>query len=915
MTKNRASILSLTAACLALVCAFLFTGRAEASPASPVVITLTQPDGSTFSARAWGDEWNNGVETVDGYSIVRTPAGWWAYAALQADGSLAPALAGTQPLLVGIHAPDGLAPHARPGSLRDNPHLAGSPRLEMPAIESPEVPAASAIKTLVLLAKFSDRSETYSAASFQALMFSTTSSSVRYYFLEVSYKDLDIIPAAETCGTANDGITEWTNLGYNHPDTGGYTDYRNQQIVKDVLIANDGCIDYSVFDVNKDGYIDSNELTIVVVVAGFERSNDLTGSPSVWAHQWSLDEVIPPTLDGKVIGNSAYGGYAQFGEVHTDHQATIGVMAHEFGHTLNWPDLYDIDGSSYGVGDWSLMGTGCWNQTSQAGDSPAHPDAWLKWYQGWTTPTAVSLTMNNVAILQAEDNPVAYLLRLNPGGVNWELGAHSGTGEYFLVENRQQTLYDAGLPGCGLLFWHIDESVTSTNSANANESHPLIALVQADNDNDLGIHNNEGDGTDPWPGFPDHHYSFNNGTQPSSNLYGNYPSFVSVHVDVTSCAASMQADLTYAPTTPGAFVKLSPANPSSGLSTRLMLDWADSSEAASYAYCYDDIPGGGCTGSWTSTGDFSQAILADLETSTTYEWQASASNTGGTTYANTNTIWTFTTGSIDYAFNDFLPLVNRLVAPPSAFTKTHPSQYATGISTSPILNWADAGGAFTYDFCYDLSVNGNCTGGWTSTGTTSQARLSGLPYNTTYEWQARAINSGGITYANNGTPFSFTTEPAISTWTVVTSENFETAIPNAGWSRHDFSNADNGEYFIGQRTCNAHTTNGGSYSGWLIGGGTQGSALGCGAPYLHDHNSWFIYGPFSTINATAGQLNFNFYVNSDDEDLFTVWATDDYTGTWTGLAWSGENPGWQSGSARPGSEFLWRKQHRLPGTG
>ena len=302
-----------------------------------------------------------------------------------------------------------------------------------------------------------------------------------------------MIPAAETCGTSNDGITDWTNLGYNHPDPGSYTDTRNQLIVKNALLANDGCIDYGAYDFDEDGYISSNELNLVVVVAGFERSNDMTGTPSVWAHQWALDEVSPPMLDGVVIGNSAYGGYAQFGEVHADHQATIGVMVHEFGHSLNWPDLYDIDGSSYGVGDWSVMGTGGWNQTSLAGDSPAHPDAFLKWYQGWLTPTAVSLTLSNTAILQAEDNPAAYLLHLNPGGLNWELGAHSGTGEYFLIENRQQTLYDSGLPGCGLLIWHVDESVTATNNANANEDRPLLALVQADNANHLAEHVNEGD--------------------------------------------------------------------------------------------------------------------------------------------------------------------------------------------------------------------------------------------------------------------------------------------------------------------------------------------------------------------------------------------------------------------------------------
>ena len=297
--------------------------------------------------------------------------------------------------------------------------------------------------------------------------------------------------------------------------------------------------------------------------------------------------------------------------------------------------------------------------------------------------------------------------------------------------------------------------------------------------------------TDPWPGIPANHYSFNNGTSPSSNLYGNYPSYVSVHVDIPTSmfpAPSMQADLTYAPTAPGPFVKLSPGNTATGQTTRLMLDWADASEAASYAVCYDDAPNGTCTGSWTPTGEVSQAILAGLETNKTYEWQARAINTGGTTDANTNTTWTFTTGSIAYTYSNLLPLVIHPENPPSAFTKLHPGQAATGISTHPTIDWADAAGAFTYEFCYDTTVDGSCTGGWTTTGATSHILLSGLPYSATYEWQARAVNTGGITYANNGTLWSFTTQPGVSTWTVVTGEDFETAIPKDGWSRHDYSN-------------------------------------------------------------------------------------------------------------------------------
>ena len=54
--------------------------------------------------------------------------------------------------------------------------------------------------------------------------------------------------------------------------------------------------------------------------------------------------------------------------------ATIGIMAHEFGHDINWPDLYDVDGTSEGIGEFSLMSGGSWGQSpddgSLAGDSP-----------------------------------------------------------------------------------------------------------------------------------------------------------------------------------------------------------------------------------------------------------------------------------------------------------------------------------------------------------------------------------------------------------------------------------------------------------------------------------------------------------------------------------------------------------------
>ena len=65
----------------------------------------------------------------------------------------------------------------------------------------------------------------------------------------------------------------------------------------------------------------------------------------------------------------------------------MGIMAHEFGHDINWPDLYDIDQDGEGIGELSLMASGSWGEDTLPGDSPSYPDAWANYYQGWITPT------------------------------------------------------------------------------------------------------------------------------------------------------------------------------------------------------------------------------------------------------------------------------------------------------------------------------------------------------------------------------------------------------------------------------------------------------------------------------------------------------------------------------------------------
>ncbi|HWR66327.1 MAG TPA: M6 family metalloprotease domain-containing protein [Bellilinea sp.] len=511
----------------------------SAAPAAPIDIEITQPDGSTFTGRQWGDEWQNGYETDAGYTILRETDGWWVYAAAAKDGTLAPQLLGNQErLLVGKSSPDGLKPHLRPAE-KSVPQNAFSGELS---------PNAGSQATLVLLAEFNDWPHTYEPSHFASTIFGA-SASVKDFYLKASFNQLTLSPAAETQGTVNDGIVGWLNVGLSHPNTGGTVDNRNQNIVKNALIAADPYINFASFDTNGNGYISNTELHIVVVVAGYEAS--LTGSPSpkVWGHRWNLNDIGGVQLENKWLGVAPYGGYAQFGEIHIDHPVTMGIIAHELGHDLTWPDLYDTDYSSEGVGDWSIMGGGSWNKTpgGYAGNSPAFPDAFLKWYQGWITPIPVSGVQPGLVINQAATNPQAYILGTNPGGINWNFDVTSGTGEYFLVENRQLTSYDIGLPGCGLIITHIDESVRYQKDINfdinSDENHPLVKVIEADGFNHLKDAVNRGDAGDPFPGSSNKQL-FDYSSNPNSRLYNNSDSQVAVSM-ISPCSSAMTATLAY----------------------------------------------------------------------------------------------------------------------------------------------------------------------------------------------------------------------------------------------------------------------------------------------------------------------------------------------------------------------------------
>jgi hypothetical protein len=163
----------------------------------------------------------------------------------------------------------------------------------------------------------------------------------------------------------------------------------------------------------------------------------------------------------------------------------------------------------------------------------------------------------------------------------------------------------------------------------------------------------------------------------------------------------------------------------------LTLTWGTSSNATSYEYCYDSSNDNACSG-WTSTGGATNAAISGLSTGTMYYWHVRALNAIGMTYANdaSTAFWSFTTGS-----------------PPGSFGKASPSNGATLAALDTTLTWEAAGGAASYEYCYDTSNDNACTG-WVSAGSATSVPIGGLSYGMSYYWHVRALNSFGTTYAN-----------------------------------------------------------------------------------------------------------------------------------------------------------------------
>ncbi|MBU0568773.1 M6 family metalloprotease domain-containing protein [bacterium] len=289
-------------------------------------------------------------------------------------------------------------------------------------------------RVIVLRVEFADGGSGYTGAPSGKLITSREDTEelmekLRGYYQEVSYGQLDL----------EIEVTQSIYQLSHSMDYYGSGNERPEDLLKNAVRAADTDIVFSDFD------------AVIVYHAGFGQESNREVVNDIWSVFLSVSPIL--TNDGVTIREGSIVPEKESGA------SPLGVIAHEFGHQLGLPDLYNTDTQKSVIGSWGLMDAGAWLGN---GFSPGHLCAWSKAYLGWIVPLSVSSeSVNEVYQIENYQNESLYKIMVK-----------GKVAEYFLISNRQRWGYDSALPGDGLLIWHIDDNIGSIGQNTVNNYDP-----------------------------------------------------------------------------------------------------------------------------------------------------------------------------------------------------------------------------------------------------------------------------------------------------------------------------------------------------------------------------------------------------------------------------------------------------------
>ena len=437
-----------------------------AVPARRVSITVEQPDGTRLSLTMRGDEHFHCLVTSDGVPVARHENAYY-YALVEEGGVEITEQLAHEPALRSIEE------QAFVASLPDMQKVYGerigkvhARRGVAATAAASEVPTTGKVYVPVLLVQYADVKFSSSAPKtvFEGRVNGENYTdeggcgSIREYFMDQSEGLFE--PWFDVIGP----ITLDKNMAYyGGNDTDG-ADLRPRDMVADACrkAYSNKMVDFSRYDNNKDGYVD----ILYVIYAGYgEASHPDMLENTIWPHQWQL--ASPLALNGMRI--SRYACNNELDGYKGTELDGIGTFCHEFSHCLGLPDFYDTSsgGTVFGMNVWSVMDYGCYNND---GHTPCGYTAYEKDFLGWK-PLVELRRPANVTL-----KPLA------EGGTAYKIVNDANTDEFYVVEYRGQTGWDAYVPAEGMLVMHVDylASAWYENVVNNDPQHQRMTIIPAD---------------------------------------------------------------------------------------------------------------------------------------------------------------------------------------------------------------------------------------------------------------------------------------------------------------------------------------------------------------------------------------------------------------------------------------------------
>lgn len=279
-------------------------------------------------------------------------------------------------------------------------------------------------------------------------------------------------------GTFTPNFKVYDPVTLDKPETyyGGKNEDNNKdedprQLVKDALKLVE---DQVTKDDIKSFCSDGKTIDCVYIVYAGLGQNDGGNGTTVWANCW--------TTDGATLGGKEVRWYTMSGELSPVKikDSTIpvvnglGVICHEFSHSLGLPDMYPTEKSAYldnqEMEYWDLMDGG---EYTHAGFCPTAYTAFEKEQMGWQVDIKTLDSDASVTMTKSTER----------GGKAYKIVNPQNDKEYLMLEYIQLEGWNQYLFGNGLLVYHVclpSETLYSGTRLNNAPGYPGMAVVPAD---------------------------------------------------------------------------------------------------------------------------------------------------------------------------------------------------------------------------------------------------------------------------------------------------------------------------------------------------------------------------------------------------------------------------------------------------